>query len=156
MKLLLKARADTDSTNNEGRTPLHIAAYWGNVECVQLLLEVAADPNTTDESGNTPLSDAENRGHKEVLRLLKEELAWYPEKLQLIKDRVKAASKNGDGVISKAELGQLMRRLDPMFSEHHFSQLLARSDAHEDGKVRFGDFIDWIFNEPKVATQRSD
>jgi ankyrin repeat protein len=37
--------------DNEGSTPMHNAAYKGNVDCIQLLLDAGADPNIPDNFG---------------------------------------------------------------------------------------------------------
>jgi len=44
-----------DSVNNEGQTPLHVAASKGNNEVVKILVSLGADINAKDTDGNTPL-----------------------------------------------------------------------------------------------------
>lgn len=39
----------------DGKTPLHIAAQWGQLEIAQVLLKHGADANTADHEGRTPL-----------------------------------------------------------------------------------------------------
>lgn len=51
----------------EGGTPLHVAAYIGNLGLVKALL---ADIETTDKKGRTPLHLAARSGQFEVVRLL--------------------------------------------------------------------------------------
>ena len=41
--------------DNNGQTPLHIAASKGYFECLTLLLNGGADPSLTDNDGSTPL-----------------------------------------------------------------------------------------------------
>jgi hypothetical protein len=57
---------------NEGQTPLTVAAQSGRVELVRLLLANGADPNLRDGGGQweTPLSTAAMHGQLEVCRLL--------------------------------------------------------------------------------------
>ena len=46
---------DPNALDDQGRTPLHLAAMTGDTAIVVLLLSVGADPRTTDYLGNTPL-----------------------------------------------------------------------------------------------------
>lgn len=49
-KLLLKKGATIDAVDEEGRTPLVIAAECGHVELFYLLMRNGADPNNLDIS----------------------------------------------------------------------------------------------------------
>lgn len=56
VELLLTAGADPNAkTRAGGSTPLHIAAFGGNVEAVKHLIAHKADVNATDREGKTPL-----------------------------------------------------------------------------------------------------
>ncbi|HRN78548.1 MAG TPA: ankyrin repeat domain-containing protein [Candidatus Dependentiae bacterium] len=52
---LLQAGADKDARDNNQWTPLHHAAFHGNVTCVQALLDAGADKDAKDNTGQTPL-----------------------------------------------------------------------------------------------------
>ncbi len=52
VNLLLLAGADLDQTSNQGRTPLHTAAAWCNVDIVEALLNAGA---------RTDISNSENK-----------------------------------------------------------------------------------------------
>eukprot|EP00434_Breviolum_minutum_P030481 symbB.v1.2.026954.t1/scaffold2731.1/size72017/2 len=53
-----------------GNTPLHVAAYWGNVEAAELLLSKGAAVDATNLAGKTPLDLARKEDHKKVVRIL--------------------------------------------------------------------------------------
>lgn len=71
-ELLRKYPALVDSTDETGRTPLHIAAEMGNREIVDLLLDRNATIDARDIEGFSPLEIARNRGLTRVARLLTE------------------------------------------------------------------------------------
>ena len=56
--------------DDNGHTPLHIAAGNGSEDIVRLLLASDADVNATDANGATPLHEAVARGHENVTKLL--------------------------------------------------------------------------------------
>ncbi|KAK8660541.1 hypothetical protein V6N13_051465 [Hibiscus sabdariffa] len=69
---LLKKGHRANESDNDGRTPLHIAASKGNENCVLLLLDYNADPNSKDSEGSVPLWEAILAGHDQLAKLLKE------------------------------------------------------------------------------------
>ena len=54
-RLLLVRGVDMNGRDNDGRIPLHLAAFYGQVDVAEVLLECAAQVNETDISGHTPL-----------------------------------------------------------------------------------------------------
>lgn len=71
VEILLRWNVGLEIKNEDGRTPLSIAAVHGYDEAVGPLLEKGADPTTTDRDGCTPLALAAQYGHaKTVLALL--------------------------------------------------------------------------------------
>ena len=68
--LALKWGADTDSPDNDGRTPLHWAAYKGFADTLRLLLVLGSRATLPDKEGCTPLHWAAIRGHTEACTVL--------------------------------------------------------------------------------------
>ncbi|KAK9892055.1 hypothetical protein WA026_018254 [Henosepilachna vigintioctopunctata] len=57
-RILVKHKANVNSTNNFKETPLHIAIYEGNESMVDILLESGASINFPDMFGTTPMDIA--------------------------------------------------------------------------------------------------
>ena len=58
----LQAGADTDVRNDDGGTPLHMAALGGSAEAVMTLLEAGADVEARNDNDWTPLHYAARWG----------------------------------------------------------------------------------------------
>uniref|UniRef100_A0A915KYW8 LEM domain-containing protein n=1 Tax=Romanomermis culicivorax TaxID=13658 RepID=A0A915KYW8_ROMCU len=74
-QVLLSKGADPNYRNDEGLTPVHVAAAWGNYEILKLFLMNGGDPCLKDEDDKTPLDLANDERHSECARLLK----WWTE-----------------------------------------------------------------------------
>ncbi|PWI65591.1 hypothetical protein PCL_07010 [Purpureocillium lilacinum] len=60
-----------DNSTVHGKTPLHLAAWQGHTNVVQLLLGIGgATPYSRDECNDTPLISAVAAGHRNVVKLL--------------------------------------------------------------------------------------
>jgi hypothetical protein len=72
-QVLHRNRSSVEPQGNFKNTPLHSAAYYGDLEMVQVLLEYGVDVNTTNDYDCTPLDFASMGGHHNkprVARLL--------------------------------------------------------------------------------------
>jgi len=67
---LIKAGADINAANKQGRTPLHVAATTGNLSALKILIEHGASVSAISRSMNTPLHDAAAKGNIEVVKYL--------------------------------------------------------------------------------------
>jgi ankyrin repeat protein len=65
---LLKAGAKVSGMDDDGQTPLHVAAKYNNMEAAEILIREGAKIMPRDRTGKTPLDYAESA---EMIRLLK-------------------------------------------------------------------------------------
>lgn len=70
---LIDAKADVNSSANNGDTALIVASEEGLSEIVKLLLEKGADKNKKGKNGRTALTAAESNKHTSVIEILKSE-----------------------------------------------------------------------------------
>ncbi|KAK4481944.1 hypothetical protein RD792_012857 [Penstemon davidsonii] len=68
--IVTKWNADPDVPDNDGRSPLHWAAYKGFADCIRLLLYLNAYRARQDKEGCTPLHWASIRGNLEACTVL--------------------------------------------------------------------------------------
>jgi len=67
---LIKARADVNIADPDGKTPLIAAASVGDSECVKLLLRHGADITAVSSTDGTTLEAAMKDGNEECIQLL--------------------------------------------------------------------------------------
>lgn len=70
LELLLEAGADVNVQNDEGATPLHVAARHGQFRVAQRLLRAGADLHIQTRDGETPLDVARRSNHPHMVSLL--------------------------------------------------------------------------------------
>jgi len=71
---LLARGADVNARAAEGYTPLHIAAFEGDVPLIDTLLAHGATAEVRADDGQTALAIAEQRGHAQAARRLRGEM----------------------------------------------------------------------------------
>ena len=71
MQAMINSGAYVNATNDEGVTPLHAAATFGNAGVIPVLLKAGADVNAKNNNGSTPLGIAEPIKNSDVISALK-------------------------------------------------------------------------------------
>lgn len=61
---------DVNSVDSNGRTPIHVAAIGGYVDCIQFCVSMGGDCNLMDFNGRTPLHCAALEGNFEAVKFL--------------------------------------------------------------------------------------
>lgn len=70
IKARLEAGDDVDAKDALGRTPLHMAAFYGNLKASEVLIGNGANINAKDRIGMTPLHAATISGGRQEVQLL--------------------------------------------------------------------------------------
>jgi ankyrin repeat protein len=68
--LLIKHNADADMADTSGNTPLHHAAAYGWLECVQTLIQYGANQSQENAWKSTPITIALQKNHLAVVKEL--------------------------------------------------------------------------------------
>ena len=72
VRMLLEAGAPVDVPHLGGGTPLHTAAFTGDLESIRMLLERGAGPLKKTDDGKTTIDVAREQGHPEAARVLED------------------------------------------------------------------------------------
>ncbi len=98
--------ASPDSVNSfsaDGWTPLHLAAFFGQRECVELLVNAGARLNqrSTNAMQNMPLHAAAAGRHADITRILLEKGSWVNARQHGGWTALHAAAQNGDTAMAE-------------------------------------------------------
>lgn len=69
------------------------------------------------------------------------------------KSRFKRHDVSGDGRLDLHELSTLLRRGDPNLKDSELRRLFREIDANADGRIDFGEFCDYLFDQHTAATK---
>jgi hypothetical protein len=72
VKFLVEAGADVNASKEHGSTPLHYAAFLGEVDFAKLLLQAGARLDARNSDGHTPAEWAAFHGRKDMAKLLQQ------------------------------------------------------------------------------------
>lgn len=92
---LIQDGADVNSSQADGATALHWAAYHGDEELAELLLEAGANPTAANRNGSTPMWLAATQGDAAMLETLIEGGATADEELPLGRRPLMLAARSG-------------------------------------------------------------
>lgn len=130
---LLKARADINKSNNDGETPLYLAAQNGYPAVITALLDAGADASVEVDWG-TALQQAQagkEVGHREGARLLGEHFEQYPSGVKSIS--IKDNSEELDGLNKDKEVNKKKKKKEqqdsPNSGDADFTVPLSFSEA---------------------------
>jgi ankyrin repeat protein len=70
LRRLIQDKGVVDEADEEGRTALHFACGYGEIECAKVLIENKANLNAVDNNKNTALHYAAGYGQAEACKLL--------------------------------------------------------------------------------------
>jgi ankyrin repeat protein len=93
--LLLDGGATVDARNDAEDTPLHLAAWNGNVATCRLLLERGADIRALDGGGRNAVHYAVSGNHIDICRFLVEQGADYTARNVKSKTPLEMAERTG-------------------------------------------------------------
>jgi ankyrin repeat protein len=101
--LLERSPEAVNSFSCDGWTPLHLAAFFGSVECLEYLLAAGAKVNerSNNPMQNMPLHAAAAGRHLETVRILLERGSWVNARQHGGWTALHAAAQNGDTALAE-------------------------------------------------------
>ncbi|PWA51285.1 Ankyrin repeat-containing protein [Artemisia annua] len=135
LKNLIRAGADPNKKNFDGRSPLHLAASKGHEDIALFLIQEGVEVNISDRYGNTPLLEAIKSGHDDIASLL-------------IKEGASLTISDGDSLVSSSVTKGILNSKDYDFrtplhvatsrGSYGLAKLLVETGASVLSKDRWG------------------
>eukprot|EP00415_Alexandrium_ostenfeldii_P002302 UN2302 len=66
---------------------------------------------------------------------------------QVLRAAFRTADTNGDGTLSKPELGSLMRRVCCYIRRSDLDLMLKKVDINKDGRIDYSEFVEWVMDQ---------
>ncbi|MGD0815313.1 MAG: ankyrin repeat domain-containing protein [Verrucomicrobiota bacterium] len=131
------------TTDNNGWTPLHWAAYEGHMDLAELMLNNKAEVDANNKNGDTPLNRAAAKGHKSVAELLlahkaevnaKNYAGWTPlheAAFEGHKETTELLLGSKADVNARNNMGQTPMHLATLKGHKDVAELLSQHGGHE-------------------------
>lgn len=119
---------DLNAADMQGRTALHIAALYGQVEAIQFLISVGGDVDAADAEGWTPLHHAAEEGHLDAVEALLEHavFAKYAVNREGKTAFALAVERGNSHLYDALHLGDLLHRAARLDDVHAMKSCLAQ------------------------------
>ena len=97
-----------NAPNNDGDTPIWLAAHNGHTEIVKILAPLTENPNAPDVYGHTPMHWATLKGYTEITKIL----APFTDKLNAPTKNLNVLDKNEETQIDVTKNAKMSTTLD--------------------------------------------
>lgn len=147
-ELLAKNPALVNDREEDGSTPLHVAARLGQQELVQLLLAAKADPSATNLFGLTPLQMARVRAKDKIVEMLLAANVSERDRFNVLRDALHEAI--AKGYYEKAT--QILETNPPSLDLLHSKDNLANQPIHVACFTGNTNFVKYLLEKGASAT----
>lgn len=148
-------KATVHTPDKDGNQPIHIAAFCGKIDAVELLLRYGANPNAQTNTGRTPLHHAVfTEDYNVALRLItllksKEGLLNKPDKCQLTPLHLAASNERFDLMVPLIAMGADQNAL----SHDHQTPITLVQEILSLAPSKRTPSVDFLFSNEHASTQ---
>jgi len=111
---LIQLGADVNSIDQNGRTPLMIASFIGDVDIVEMLLAAGANPEYTNDAGESALSLAQTKDVERLLRRAIVVLKFSASRKKETEEVIPAVEVQADVEEVPADIEEALTHLEPV------------------------------------------